>query len=161
MSAYSRPSPRALFRDRRVQIGGTVALSVAALMGAGAIAVLASTRADATSPDVADHARLMIVSQSAPKPSLSMSGEKLATLDVQQSDASPPDTRQAAPMDPDLQALLASDRQREREAAAEQRAFDARINAELHDTPRTPEEPPAPRGGWTSNSEDAGDTAPS
>jgi len=155
MSPYSRPSPRALFRDRRVQIGGVVALSAAALMGAGAIAILASSRAEATSPDMADHARLSVVAQPAPKPPIPVAYDKLATLDPEQVSA-----QKAEPIDPQLRTLLAEERRMDLESATEQRAFDARINAELQDTTAPADSRPAQRGGSTSNSEDVAETAP-
>ena len=155
MTPYSRPSPRALFRDRRVQIGGAVALSVAALLGAGVIAILASSRAEATSPDMADQARLSIVAQPAPKPPIPIASDKLATLDPDRIAAQSTELG-----DPQLTALLVEERRVDLAAAAEQRAFDARINAELQDTTPPAESRPVQRGGSTSNSEDTADSAP-
>jgi len=155
MSPHSRPSPRALFRDRRVQIGGAVALSAAALLGAGVIAILASSRAEATAPDMADHARLSIVAQPAPKPPIPVAYDKLATLDPERISA-----QKADATDPQLRTLLAEERRMDLESAAEQRAFDTRINAELQDTTVPTDPRPAQRGGSTSNSEDVAETAP-
>ncbi len=154
MSLYSRPSPRALFRDRRVQIGGVVALSAVALLGAGVIAILASSRADATPPEMAGPARLTIVDQPAPKAAVPVVYDKLATLDPDRLASQGLDR-----VDPDVKAMLVEERRADREAALEQRAFDLRMRADLQDAPAADPQP-AQRGGWTSNAEDVAETAP-
>lgn len=140
--------------DRRVQVGGVVGLSLAAALGAGLIAVTMNSRADATQPDLAQQARLTIVSQPEPK-AVVEAGDKLATLDPNQPSAAP-----ANPVDPGLQAVVDEERREDQRAAVEQKAFDARLRAEMaptseEDVPPLPEQRPAARGGWTSNTEDA------
>ena len=156
MSTNSGSKLHAWASDRRVQVGGVIGLSLAAALGAGLIAVIMNSRADATQPDLAQQARLTIVSQPGQKPAVE-AGDKLATLDPSQASAAPAD-----PVDPGFQAVIDQERREDQRAAAEQRAFDARLRAEMaptseEDVPPAPEPRPAARAGWTSNAEDAAD----
>jgi hypothetical protein len=110
-------------------------------LGAGVIAVLASSSAEATSPKEADHGRLSIVTQPAPIPRIPLASDRLATLD--------PEALSADPADPRRQTLL-----------ADQGDFDTPISTEAPDA--TPPENPQPvdHSGGTSSKEDKPDPAP-
>jgi hypothetical protein len=146
------------FGDRRVQMGGAAVLSAIALLSVGALAVAASAKPEPQPLELADRAGLSVelkpVQRDAPPPQ-----GRLATLDPAQIAAAQP--QPAEPVDPALQAILDQQARETRQALAEQRAFDARLRAELADTePKAPTEAPAPpvqRGGSTSNSEDIAD----
>ncbi len=154
-----------LIRDRRLQIGAVAGVAAIALCG---FALAGADRPDAKAPDLASTGRLPVqiqYSREAPP----VPNGKLATLDPSQ-EAQP--AAAAEPLDPQLQAMIEQDRREQAAAQAEQRAFDARLRAEMADTyaprpvddptgdgrPRDrayPTEPPAPQHGWTSNTEDA------
>jgi hypothetical protein len=143
------PSPRLLFRDRRVQIGGMAALSLAALIGAGVIVLTVTSRAEANAPEMADRARLSVIDQPAPEPHILSAADKLATLDPVQTGVP-----QAEPLDPALTAMLDQERRSDLQAEAEQRAIDARIQAEQQDDDPPADPKPAQTEGWTPNTED-------
>jgi len=146
------------FGDRRVQLGTVAALGALAVCGI-AVAGADRLKPQPSGPELADHARLAIQMQAAVPPANVQPVGRLATLDASQINAV---RASAEPVDPALQAVMDQERREAAEAVAEQRAFDARIRAEMNDsygsaperTAPPPSEPPAQRGGWTSNSED-------
>lgn len=147
------------FGDRRVQMGGAAVLSAIALLSAGAIAVAASAKPEPPMPELADRAGLSVELKPAQKDAPPPVG-RMATLDPAQIAQA---QQVAQPVDPALQAILDQQERETRQALAEQRAFDARLKAELADTdpqpPRDAPPPPVQRGGSTSNSEDVADQA--
>jgi hypothetical protein len=151
MSAPIIAQAKALLKDRRVQIGAGGALLAVALCS---LVLAASGKPDPIRPELADHAGLAVLVQPAPEPGPPAPIGQLATLDPSQIDrvAVAP-----TPLDPDLAAAMRLERRQEAAALAEQRAFDARMKAEMDETLRpTPAEPPR-QGGSTSNSEEPAD----
>jgi type IV secretory pathway VirB10-like protein len=124
-----------LVRDRRVQIGGAAILS-AALIATVAMVVLGGSRAQPAGPDLAEHARLSILTQAPPEDRQRWSG-KLETLSPEQRAA-----RQAPSMDPEQAADLAAERSDQHDAAADQQAFDT-PRAERQDVPAAPSDRPS------------------
>ena len=144
-----------LLRNRRVQIGagGVFAAVVLGGLTMGGLA-MAGGNAEQARPEAADRAGLAIEMQQVRPDRTQAPIGKLATLDPSQDDraATPP-----TPMDPDLAAAMRLERRQEAEALAEQRAFDAKMKADMDEITRpTPAEPPR-QAGSTSNSEDAAD----
>ncbi len=146
-----------VFSDRRVQIGGAAALSAFALLSVGVLAVAASANPEPPRAELADRAGLSVELKPAQKDAPPPIG-RMATLDPAQF----AETQQVAePVDPALKAILDQQARETRQALAEQRAFDAKLKAELAgsetETPTTAPVRPADRGGSTSNSEDEAD----
>ncbi len=146
---------KAFFRDRRVRMGAAATLSIVALLSVGVMAVVVAAKPETASADVSDLARLSVVADPAPRPqAMPVSRDKLATLDAEQiaSINRPPE-----PLDPTLQAALVEEHREQASAAAEQRAFDARLRADMAEAPVESSERsarPAEGRGSTSNSED-------
>jgi hypothetical protein len=139
---------QAVLADRRVQIGG---VSAALVLTLGGFAVAVADRGGSPiGPDLADRAGLAVVMQPGPGGETPQPVGRMATMDPSQEAAT-----RAEPVDPALRAMLDQERREDAQSAAEQRAFDQRLRADLAGPP--PSEPPAHQGGSTSNSEDTGD----
>jgi hypothetical protein len=152
-----------LIRDRRLQIGAVAGVAAIALCS---FALAGADRPEGKAPE-ASAGRLPVEMQDGREAPPVPNG-KLATLDPLQ-EVQPAKTSE--PIDPQLQAMIDQDRRDQAAAQAEQRAFDARLRAEMADSyaPRPvdptgdgrphdrtyPTEPPAAQHGWTSNTEDA------
>jgi len=123
-------APKTLHRDRRVWVSAVAGLASLALVGFGALAVAAATRPEPAIAETAVHARLSVVTEAVAAPVRPIINDKMATLGpAQLAQASQP----VEPVDPALQSVLTQERDDQVRALADQRAFDARLKAELND----------------------------
>jgi hypothetical protein len=160
--------PKGIFADRRFQIGAVATVAALAIAGLAVAGADRAGRQDA-GPELADHARLAVLVQPAKPSAVPQPVGQLATLDPLQADVA---RTAPEPVDPQLRAVIEQERLEQMQAVAEQRAFDARIRAEMNTSysyrpTYQPESEPAAQNQparsepstahWTSNSED---TAP-
>lgn len=146
-----------LIRDRRLQIGAVAGIGAIALCG---FALAGAGRPEPKAPEMPSVGRLPVELQYTRETPPVPNG-KLATLDPSQ-EMQP--VANQAPLDPQLQAMVDQDRREQAAAQAEQRAFDARLRAEMAGSSVSNEPSPTQRTdeapvshGSTSNSEDTAD----